>query len=175
MIREHSSTLKWWSDLDTKWPLIYYTKGNMFSVEGASLSTFCVEHNLPEITIELGQVGLDLNIFDQLVKLTFEMLNQPTSYWRTEIHQIQDLTHTLLADNQKSTTLLIESEVILKQSPHHILTPGWKNLTHLPARTLYAKDGNQEFYTNDECYILFPKYGEYQKTTQELCRFLKPY
>ena len=174
MAREHASTLKWCQDINIKeqWPLIYYPRGNMFSIEGASLSTFCVEHNIPEITIELGQVGFHTEIFSSLLKITLEMLDRPQSYWRKEINnssnqKIEDYL------SQAKSKILREAELITKKSDTHELIAGWKNLTFIPKGTHYATDLGQTFYTTDDSYILFPKYGEYQKTSLELCRFLK--
>jgi succinylglutamate desuccinylase len=174
MVREHASTLKWWQEIYSNWPLIYYPKGNMFSIEGASLSTYCVEKNIPEITIELGMTGIDGTIYAQAMQIINTMLMRPKQYWRDELAQDKNAEHGCHAILEKhADRVFVESEVIQKLSPSHELVSGWKNLTFLKKGSHYANHNDQKILTSADAYIMFPKYGDYQKNSLELCRFLR--
>ncbi|MDH4469211.1 MAG: succinylglutamate desuccinylase/aspartoacylase family protein [Bacteriovoracaceae bacterium] len=175
MVREHAATMKWWSELNTSWPLIYYPSNQIFSNEGASLSTLCSEYNIPDITLELGQAGYHYDLFMGAWKLIEQMLSLPKDYWRKTLASEKnfDLDYYLNL-KKKNNKIYKELGIHQKKSTEHYLVENLKNFTFLPKGTPISSLEHEKILTKEDVFLLFPKYGDYQKTTNELCRFLSP-
>jgi succinylglutamate desuccinylase len=176
MVREHPATMKWWKDLESPWPLIYYPSGQVFSHEGASLSTLCTEFNIPDITLELGQAGYDSLLFQAAWKLIERMLSFPKTYWRSSLslEKETNIEQYLIASNGKKNNVFTELAIHQKKTQNHHLIAGLKNFTYIPKNSPISQDGETVMRADSDLYLLFPKYGDYQKSTNELCRFLTP-
>ncbi len=134
---------------------LIYLNNKKLSNDGSTFSEFATEKEIGFITLELGQKGFSAEMFEKGRKILQNFNEATIKELPEERFQILEM----YSDIKK-----------LNQSDH--LINDLQNLSFLTKETLIANINNQEFFMPIDGYILFPKYGIYQKQSTELCKIL---
>lgn len=158
-----------------EWPCILYQDGK-FSEDGESFSSYAFSHKIPFITIELGEKGLNESLAQQVSQKILKIMSL-TSDQFSDAKNITNANAKKLFSSNEKRLFLKEALTIKKINDHHQLKPGISNLSQVSKLQVYATVELNGQYENKfldfDAYALFPKYGEWQKKSSELIRFLK--
>ena len=139
---------------DFKLPLIL--SNSSFSKDGKTFSEFALKKDIPFLTYEFGQAGFDQSMLELGVKVVANFLNRDM----------------LVHSKKREIKVLKIINSIKKLNNHHHLISGIKNLTEIKAGQEHSFHNTKRFHCESDYIALFPKYGEYQKISSELCQLM---
>lgn len=153
LCRNHSPSLEM-AEIFHESPLVFLKEAKMSS-EGEGFGSFCLEESIHFLTVELGKMGFQQNFFD----LGKDIINKFLKYTgkKKEINLSRDS--------------YVFSHTIHKRNESDHLIPGLVNFQKIKKGTALLQDGTG--ISPIDGYTLFPKYGEYQKFSKDLCQILE--
>ena len=132
---------------------------NFISKEGSTFSQFCVENKIPMATIEIGQKGFS----HKGLEFAFMLYQRLFSIRLSELKESFD----------QEMEVFMMKETIKKVTEDDKLMTGLKNLAPVAAGAVLATVDGKEWKSPITGFTLFPKYGEYQKFSKDLCQILE--
>ncbi len=153
LCRNHKESLQM-AEIFPSSPLVFLREPKMSS-EGEGFGSFALKNSLPFLTVELGKMGFNQDYFDKGLEI---------------IHNFLDFEGEVQSINLERSCYLFSKKVI-KQSEDDLLVSGLTNLQPVSKGKNLLK--NREFLCPIEGYTLFPKYGDYQKFSIDLCQILE--
>ncbi len=153
LCRHHKESLQM-SQIFSDSPLVFLKESKMSS-EGEGFGSFALAESLPFLTVELGKMGFDPEYFKKGQKVIQEFLT-----YKGENLQI---------DSERDAYIF--SHKVIKENEDDHLIEGIINFQFLNQGLNMLKE--REYRCPIDGYALFPKYGEYQKFSIDLCQILE--
>jgi succinylglutamate desuccinylase len=155
--RDLDKTLNLVNFLCPEYPLVYFDPTQKTSQEGMTFGEYCQENGKIFLTIELGEKGFQkelqkkgLGIIKNFLKFTQEIKTEP-----------------------KIEYIYIPTQTVLKKEQTDSLVPGLENFSFIKKGSLLIENSiREDKIASEDGFVLFPKYGEYQKFSLELCKIL---
>lgn len=148
----------------SEWPIILYREGK-FSNDGDAYSSYCLQHKIPFITLELLHLGIHPILEEKINQALINIFKKFNSNSWNELLQNSKILETR---NDKFQ----EDKVILKNTNDDYLVDGLKNLSPISTGSQICCVGSEKIFAEKEYYSLFPKYGIYKINASELVRLL---
>ncbi len=137
-------------------PIIYIQNQNL-SKDGTTFSEFATQNDIGFITLELSKAGFSLEMKNLGFKISQSFLN----------------AQNFSPMPSKSFNVFNISQSIEKINHDDHLLDGFNNFTKVDKKTVIAIREKKKISFDTDYYILFPKYNEYRKYSNELCKLMK--
>jgi succinylglutamate desuccinylase len=159
IFRAHKNGFDFATALNPDLPIVTLWN-NKASADGRLLTEFNIERSLVAITLELGKAGYDPHQVELGVAICKRAIE--VSFRNLKAHNLEKSKLYLLDWFYRPTT---------KEAA---LDPGWQNFSTIIKGQRLGIDGKREILSPVDGKMLFPKYGEYAKSSSELFCALVP-
>lgn len=153
IFRAHKKGFDFAAALSADLPVVTFSNVQA-SADGRSLSESVIERGSVALTLELGKAGYDRHQLERGVALCKRA--------------IEASSLDLDANNLEKNKLYRIEWSYRPSSKAASLDPGWQNFSPITKGQRLGVDGEQEILSQIDGKMLFPKYGEYAKSSAEL-------
>jgi succinylglutamate desuccinylase len=139
-------------------PIVTFSLGG-FSESGKTVLEFATTVGSTALAIECGEKGYNPQITTKIVKLIYKLIN------KLELNDLPETTESIEVNNLSKSIVNEEGSYLIKGLKNHMKL--------IKGQLIGYRANGAEITVEDDCYLYFPRYGEYAKIVPTLCELGK--